>query len=67
MNWSLQKILTRKMVEEGARRSKGYGFAWRDFDTACIVTYPIPLNVLLRELLRFKTWLCLIPWVNRFS
>lgn len=57
MKWSLQKILTRKMVEDGARRSKGYGFAWRDFDTACIVTYPIPLNVIFRGLRRFWHWI----------
>ena len=47
MNWSLRGlkfklVLTRKMIRDGAKRSKGYGFAWRDFDTASLVTYPIP-------------------------
>jgi len=57
MNWSFQRILTRKMVEDGVRRSKGYGFAWRDFDTNCIVTYPIPLNVIFRGLRRLWHWI----------
>jgi len=57
MNWSLQKILTRKMVEDGMMRPKGYGFAWRDFDSGCTVTYPIPLNVLFRGFRRFWHWI----------
>ena len=44
------------MVEDGARRPKGYGFAWRDFDTASTITYPIPFNVLFRGLRRFWHW-----------
>lgn len=61
MNWSFlglkfKVILTRKMVEDGARRPKGYGFAWRDFDTASHVAYPIPFNVLFRGLRRFWHW-----------
>ncbi len=61
MNWSFRGlkfkvVLTRKMVEDGARRPKGYGFAWRDFDTASTITYPIPFNVLFRGLRRFWHW-----------
>ena len=62
MNWSLRGlkfklVLTRKMIRDGARRSKGYGFAWRDFDTASLVTYPIPFNVLFRSLRQFWHWI----------
>lgn len=57
MRLKFKFVLTRKMVEDGERRPKGYGFAWRDFDTACTVTYPIPFNVLFRGLRRFWHWI----------
>ncbi len=50
-------ILTRQQVEEGERVPRGYGFAWRDFDRACMVAYPIPFNVLFRVLRRFWHWI----------
>ncbi|KKN03212.1 hypothetical protein LCGC14_1110060 [marine sediment metagenome] len=56
MNWSLQRVLTRELIEDGAKLPKGYGFAWRDFDTASHVAYPIPFNVLFRGLRRFYHW-----------
>ncbi|KKK62975.1 hypothetical protein LCGC14_2998990, partial [marine sediment metagenome] len=46
MNWSFQRVLTRKLIEDGAKLPKGYGYAWRDFDTTSHVAYPIPFNVL---------------------
>ena len=52
-----KSVLTRRMVENGAKCPKGYGFAWRDFDTACIVAYPIPFNVLFRGLRRLYHWI----------
>ena len=57
MKLKFKFVLTREMVEDGERRPKGYGFAWRDFDTACTVTYPIPFNVLFRGLRRFWHWI----------
>ena len=57
MNWSFRKVLTRALVEGGAKLPKGYGFAWRDFDTASHVAYPIPFNVLFRGLRRFYHWI----------
>ena len=38
-------------------RPWSYGFAWRDLDTACMVAYPIPFNVLFRGLRRFWHWI----------
>ncbi|KKM91105.1 hypothetical protein LCGC14_1231790 [marine sediment metagenome] len=57
MKWSFQRVLTRELIEDGAKLSKGYGFAWRDFDTASHVAYPIPFNVLFRGLRRFWHWI----------
>ena len=50
-------VLTRKLVDEGRKCPKGYGFAWRDFDTCCTVAYPIPFNVFFRGLRRFYHWI----------
>ena len=50
-------ILTRELVEDGAKVPRGYGFAWRDFDANCYVSYPIPFNVLFRGLRRFWHWM----------
>ena len=55
--FQFQFQLTRKMVEDGKRRPKGYGFAWRDFDTSCTISYPIPFNVLFRGLRRLWHWI----------
>ena len=57
MNWSFQVSLTRAMVEDGRKLPKGYGFAWRDFDTNCHVAYLIPFNVLFRGLRRIWHWI----------
>ena len=57
MNWSLRRVLTRELIEDGAKLPWGYGFAWRDFDTASHVAYPIPFNVLFRGLRRFYHWI----------
>ncbi len=57
MNWSFQRVLTRALIEDGAKLPWGYGFAWRDFDTASHVTYPIPFNVLFRGLRRLYHWI----------
>ncbi len=57
MNWSFQRVLTRKLIEDGAKLPKGYGFAWRDFDTPSYVAYPIPFNVLFRGLRRLYHWI----------
>ena len=57
MNWSFQRVLTRTLIEDGAKLPWGYGFAWRDFDTASHVAYPIPFNVLFRGLRRLYHWI----------
>ena len=57
MNWSFRKVLTRQLIEDGAKLPRGYGFAWRDFDTASHVAYPIPFNVLFRGLRRLYHWI----------
>ena len=57
MNWSFQRVLTRKLIEDGAKLPKGYGYAWRDFDTTSHVAYPIPFNVLFRGLRRLYHWI----------
>ena len=48
--------LTRRQVEEGAMAPWGYGFAWRNFDTATTVAFPIPFNVIFRGLRRLWHW-----------
>lgn len=48
--------MLRELVEQGMRRPKGYGFAYRDFDTDTIVAYPIPFNVIIRGSRRFWHW-----------
>jgi hypothetical protein len=57
MNWSFRKVLAERLIGDGAKLPKGYGFAWRDFDTASHVAYPIPFNVLLRGLRRLYHWI----------
>ena len=49
--------LTRELIENGEVLPKGYGFAWRDFDTACMIAYPIPFNVLFRGIRRLWHWI----------
>ena len=48
--------LTRVQVEKCQRAPKGYGFAWRDFDTRNTVAYPIPFNVIFRGFRRLWHW-----------
>ena len=50
-------VLTRELVEQGRKCPKGYGFAWRDFDTNSIVAYLIPFNILFRGLRRLYHWI----------
>ena len=61
MNWSFRKVLTRALIEDGTKLPKGYGFAWRNFDTASHVAYPIPFNVLFRGLLLHRVLDAEIP------
>ena len=50
-------ILTRRRVEQGDKVPWGYGFAWRDFSTHCWFAYPVPFNVLFRNVAVFGTGL----------
>jgi len=43
-------------VAEGARIPNGYGFAWRCWERATTVGYPIPVNIILHYLRRLWHW-----------
>lgn len=59
MKYKLPKfkfVLTKQLIEDGECLPKGYGFAWRDFDTAAMIAYPIPFNKIIGWLRNIWHW-----------
>ena len=53
----MKKILSHKDFCNGSKYPKGYGLAYRPFDSLTYVLYPIPINLLVKVSREIYFWL----------
>ena len=44
VGWRMKRIMARRMIEDGCKIPRGYRIAYRDFNTASWILYPIGIH-----------------------